>query len=141
MPPAQQPPEQLSGPQPEHCWPTHICRAPHIAQALPFLPHSFWPVPVLHRPFTSQQPVGQLVASQPQTPLEQCCPAGHAPVLRPQTQAPVAVQRSARIGSHVAQTCAGAPHAPTDCIGGWRQLMPLQQPVEQESAVHLHVPA
>jgi hypothetical protein len=80
-------------------------------------------------PFT-QQPLGQLVASQAQAPFTQRWVAAHeGPV--PQRQPPL-VQRSARSGSHAWQAAPWVPHEVADA---GLQVAPEQQPLGQVVAL------
>ena len=134
--PLQQPPKQDNAPQLPQIWLLQLWLGPQSMQAAPIVPQALDEVPSWHWPVRSQQPVGQLVLSQTQVPaLLQCWPTAHEGPL-PQLQTPLALQLLLRIGSQVAQLCEGAPHAPSDCIGGPRQLVPSQQPLVQDAAEH-----
>jgi hypothetical protein len=105
VPPLQHPLAQLLEPQPAHTWAVQAF-VPHEAQAAPPVPHWVCRVPARHWPVASQQPVGQLVASQTHDPPEQRCPATHA-APAPQAHAPV-VQRS-DFASQAAQLAPAEP--------------------------------
>jgi hypothetical protein len=134
--PEQQPLAQL---QPTHCWLVQVW-PPQDAQVAPPVPHWVLLVPVWQTPEASQQPVGQLVASQTQRPPEQRWPVAQtAPP--PQEQAPEEVQRSERL-SQVPQEVEGAPQAAVDWLEEARQAAPgPQQPVGQLAGVQTQVPA
>lgn len=129
--PLQQPVAQLAALQPAHTWAVHVW-PPHEAHAAPFFPQTVFEEPAWHTPEASQQPEGQLVASQMHPPPEQRCPGWQA-VPVPQAHAP-AVQRSDLV-SQAEQAAAGAPQAATVCPAVPRQVAPLQQPVGQDAAV------
>jgi hypothetical protein len=87
-----------------------------------------------HTPF-SQQPAGQLVASQPHTPPTHACPEGQgAPV--PQVHAP-AVQRSVLMVRQLVQTWPALPHAESS---GVLQKPPKQQPAHEVESHPLQLP-
>lgn len=79
VPPAQQPVGQVAAEQPAQVLPTQLW-APHDAQAAPPVPHTALELPGWQSPVASQQPLGQLVASQRHTPAEHRWPAWHGPV-------------------------------------------------------------
>jgi hypothetical protein len=78
-------------------------------------------------PLLSQQPLGQLVASQTHLPLTQCWPAAQAEPVVPQTQLPL-VQASAVI-PHATQTRPLLPHA--EVVVPATQVPLEQQPLLQ----------
>ena len=136
VPPLQHPLAQLPEPQPAQAWAVQAL-VPHDAQAAPPVPHWVCAVPALHWPVASQQPVGQLVASQTQAPPEQRWPTAHAgPV--PQAHAPL-VQRS----DFVSQAAHASPAEP-QLVVVWlplaMQVLPEQQPLGQEVALHTQLP-
>jgi len=134
--PLQQPDAQLAAVQPVQTWLVQLC-APHDAQLVPPVPHWVVLVPGWHTPEASQQPVGQLVASQVQLPLTQRWPAWHwAP--DPHAQAPL-VQRSAR-ALQVLQVEAEAPQAAALWLAAARHWAPEQQPPGQDAAVQAQEP-
>ena len=112
------------------------------AQASPFFPHSPSAVPALHWPCTSQQPDGQLVASQTQLPPKHRWPSPPSvPQIGPllQAQAP-AVQRS-DLASQLPQFVPLGPQLAVVWLAAPRQAAPLlQHPVRQEAGVQLQLP-
>ncbi len=83
-----------------------------------------------------QQPLGQLVPSQMQTPLAQRCPGPHA-ALVPHWQVPLPEQLSAFCGSHATQVAPAAPHVASPRA---RHSVPSQQPDGHEVASHTQMP-
>lgn len=81
-----------------------------------------------------QQPVGQVVESHTQLPLTQC-KLEPQPAWVPQRQLPV-LQLSAFVVSQVVQLAPLTPHC--EVVGGVTQLVPAQQPVEQDEESQTH---
>jgi hypothetical protein len=61
---AQQPSEHVCGPQTAHCWPRQSWPWGHASHAAPPRPQEPLAFPGRQCPFASQQPLGQLTASQ-----------------------------------------------------------------------------
>jgi hypothetical protein len=96
--PAQQPAAQFIPLQPKQAPASHTSVNPHMAQTFPPEPQAFWPLPVTHWPVRSQQPLGQLVASQTHLWFAQRCPVEQPPGLPgPQLHWPAALHWSASI--------------------------------------------
>ncbi len=103
-----------------------------------------WPPPTPHctsergwHTLPSQQPFGQLVASQVHTPPSHFWPLVHA-AEAPHWQAPSAEQLSAREGSHATQVAPARPH-----VASARAVhaVPWQQPPGHERSSQTHSPA
>lgn len=135
VPPVQQPLAQVAAEQPSQAWLEHV--EAQVEQAAPIRPHCAAVVPAWQRPMASQQPDGQLVASQTHAPPEHRWPIWQA-APAPHAQAPE-VQRS-DLASHAAQLMPDAPHAVVDCAAALTQVLPEQQPVAQLAAVQVQVP-
>jgi hypothetical protein len=104
--PAQQPLAQSAALQYAwHCPASHSVPAAQAAQAAPSVPQCAL-LEVWQFPLPSQQPAGQLAASQTHAPFLHSCPAAHA-----------------------AQAAPSAPQALS--VGGFTQVVPLQQPTVQ----------
>jgi hypothetical protein len=100
-----------------------------LAQGLhapPFLPQAPVEVPVWQTPAASQQPVGQLVASQTHAPPTQCLPPMQG-ALPPQRHAPPAEHVSAPIPQLVHEEPL-APHVAVDAV--WQLPFASQQPLQ-----------
>jgi hypothetical protein len=133
---SQQPFGQLTASQaaPAHAWLTHVCAPPHATHGPPPPPHAPLAVPVWHCPLASQQPFGQLVASQEHVPAVHRWPVVHGSSPLPHEQPPL-LQPSASSGSHALQAEPLAPHAAA-VAGAWHTPRPSQQPPGQVAAVH-----
>jgi hypothetical protein len=130
VPFAQQPLAQVVTSQPVHLPPV---------QWEPAVEEQFWQVTpprpqersislVWQVPETSQQPLGQLVASQRQLPPWQCWPVAQAGLV-PQPQPPSVRHESVLLAGQAAQVVPFAPHAAA--------FRPLQTPPsEQQPEVH-----
>ncbi len=97
--------------------PLHVCPLAHREHAAPLTPQ----VPLLevwHFPVLSQQPEQDVESQTQRPPVLQCCPTRHAEHAAP----PV-------------------PQLPACSLAYTTQLAPLQQPLAQEPAVHVHAPA
>jgi hypothetical protein len=134
--PLQQPAGQLAALQPVHAWLVQL-PPPHEAQAAPPVPHSLAWSPLLHTPCASQQPFGQLVASQTHAPETQRWPVAQA-APAPQAHAPFE-QRSAR-ASHAPHAAPPPPQLAVLCAPGATQVFPLQHPEGHELALQTQVP-
>ncbi len=81
----------------------------------------------------AQHPEGHEARSHTQAPPTQRCPGPHRAPPGPQLQAPELRQRSASWGLHAVHA---APFGPQVVADRAAQVVPLQQPVGHESAVH-----
>jgi hypothetical protein len=136
-PAMQREPAAQGGPWPQAQAPAGVQRLevlPHLTQALPAMPQL--PRARARHWFPEQQPSGHEFASQTQAPPKQRWPAVQA-APAPQAQTPVGVQLSAVTGLQGKHTLPAVPHLVND---GVAQLLPSQQPVEQEIASHPHTP-
>jgi hypothetical protein len=84
-----------------------------------------------------QHPLGHDAGSQTHAPPWQSCPDPHADPI-PQAHAPDVEQLSAFVESHVTQPFPSVPQLMSDAPS---QVVPEQQPVGQEVALHTHAPA
>jgi hypothetical protein len=104
-------------------------------QAVPATPQALPPVPSWHMPFASQQPFGQVLASQMQWLATQCWPATQA-TPAPHLHAPP-VQLSEKFGSHWPHMPPPVPQSFTLLM---KQLLPTQQPLGQLCALQPQMP-
>jgi hypothetical protein len=120
-----------------HPWHTLLTQvlAPHEAQAAPPEPHAPCWLPGWQTPLASQQPPGQLAASQTQAPETQARPAPHGAPL-PQLHTPLK-QVSA---VSALQTLQAPPPAPQVAREGGLHVVPLQHPAGHEVASQTHSP-
>jgi hypothetical protein len=121
-------------PLPPQIPPVQLCPAVHARQAPPPVPQEL-AVGGLIQVLPLQQPVGQVTALQVvlmQAPATHCWPGPQAgPV--PQAQEPL-VQVFAVVELHATQATPAVPH---ELRVGAVQVLPLQQPVGQETALQL----
>jgi hypothetical protein len=128
----------------EQCWPVeqapfvpHLqvpvaeqlsaVRVEQLVQLLALAPQAASVAGVMQLPLL-QHPEAQLVASHTHEPAEQCWPTAHWAV-PPHRQLPLALQASARTGSHTPQALPLVPHSAR--VGGVTQVPPLQHPLAQ----------
>jgi hypothetical protein len=110
-------------------------RASHVTQVAPAFPQVA--TPRLAQVAPAQQPLGHEVASQMQRPPTQRWPPAQA-LPAPQEQTPAALQPSALVTSHATQAPPLTPQVPSAVM---LQVVPAQQPFEQEVASHTQAPA
>jgi hypothetical protein len=132
VPPAHRAPAAQAPPAPHWQSPAapHVSArtVSHVMQAPPAVPHAARLC--ARHACPSQQPPGQLVASQTQLPATQRCPAAHAGAL-PQRHCPFAHWSAP--APHATQAWPAAPQVSSD--GVWHAPAP-QQPVGQLDGAH-----
>lgn len=134
--PAQHPFEQVVGLQLAGQVP--LLQFAQGTHASPPEPQAIVEVPGWQTPFASQQPLGQLTASQTQPLPVQCRPGPQAaPPLFEHSQSPFTEQRFALSGSHVMQPRPMRPQLASPAV---RQVSPSQQPLAQLVASQMQRP-
>lgn len=139
---------------PEHVWPAAqaapvpqrqtpevqvLVEPEHGPQAAPAVPQveALWLPKGMHWP-ALQQPLGHEVESQTHAPPRHRCPGAQAAPV-PHWQVPAVAEQRSAVGPQLRQVAPPRPH--WLWVVGVTQVVPLQQPLAHELALHTQAPA